>query len=151
MVVEGIAQTVVGTYASGHGHMLNARLLHGHPQLLHQDVDDGPFERGRQVFLMVFNEVGVFLNPFAQRIEERGLQSRETIVQSRDVRFGKSICLRVALTGQTVDDGAAGIAQPHDLRTLVDSFACCVVDGLPQHFHVVIGAYKHYLRVAAAH
>ena len=100
---------------------------------------------------MVLNEVGVVGNPFAQTVEERGLEAREAIVESGNVWLGKLIGMRIALPGQSVDDWPAGIAQPHHLRTLVDSLAGCIVDGLSEYLHVVIGIDSHNLRVAATH
>ena len=94
---------------------------------------------------MCFHEIGFFCNPFSQAVKERSLQSAKAVVKSGDVWLGEGVSLRVALTCQAVDDGTARIAQPHDLRTLVYSLAGSVVNGLSQHFHVVIGIYLHYL------
>ena len=131
--------------------MSDARLLDGLLQLLHQHVDDGPLQRCGNVLLVFLNKVGVVLHPLLQRVEERRLQSREAVVKSGNVGLGKVESLRVALTCQTVDDWATGVAQPHHLRALVDGLAGSVVDGLPQHLHVVIGVHLDNLRVTATY
>ena len=87
---------------------------------------------------MVLYKVGIVLHPVAQRIEETGFQSAEAVVIAWDVGLGELECIRVSLSGQTVDDGAAGVAQFHHLGTLVDGFACGIVDGLADDFHILV-------------
>ena len=70
MVMEGVAKAVVGRHASCHSHVLDAGLLYGELQLLHQNVHDGVLQAGCEVFLVMLNEVWVVLNPFAQTVEE---------------------------------------------------------------------------------
>ena len=59
--------------------------------------------------------------------------------------------LGVALPCEFVDDGPSGVSQPHHLGAFVDSLTRGIVYRLPQHLHVVVGVYLHYLRVSAAH
>lgn len=63
---ESVAQSSVGRYTTRQGYMVNAGLFDRQIQLLHQYVNDGAFKRGCQIFFMVFNKVGVFLNLVAQ-------------------------------------------------------------------------------------
>ena len=49
---------------------LGFRVLDGQPQFLHQDVNNGPLQRGSQVFLMALHKVGIILHPLLQRIQE---------------------------------------------------------------------------------
>ena len=96
-IIEGITQAVVRTHATSHSHMLDARLLHGFLQFLHQDVHDGPLQRGCDILLMMLHEVRILLYPLLQRVEERCLQARETVVQPWDIRLRKCIGLRISL------------------------------------------------------
>ena len=96
---------------------------------------------------MMLDEVRIFLHPLTHIIEERGFQSREAVVQSRDVRLRELVGLRITLTRQTVNDRATGITQSHHLRALVDSLTGSIVNGLSQHLHVVVGVHLDNLRV----
>ena len=151
MVLESVTQSVVGRYASSHCHMRDARFLYSHAELLHQNFHDGALKTGGKVVLVVFHKVGVFLNPVAQVIEERGLKSAEAVVEPLYVGLCKMESLGIALASQTVDDGTTGIAQSHYLRALVYCLAGSIVDGLSQHLHVVIGVYLDNLRVSSAY
>ena len=131
--------------------MLDTCLLDSQAQFLHQDIHDGELQRSRQVFLVMFHEIGVFLHPVTQIVEEGGLESAETVIKTGNIRFGKFIGLGISLTGQFVYDGTTRIAQAHHLRTLVDSLSGCIVDGLAKHFHIIIGIHLHNLGVASTH
>ena len=87
MFVEGISQSVVSRYASGNSHMLDFRILYGLAEFCHKNVDDSTFERCRKVFLVMFDEIRVSFYPFAQAVQERGLQSAEAVVQPWYMRF----------------------------------------------------------------
>ena len=120
-------------------------------ELLHQNIDNGELERGREVFLVMLDEVGLGLEPIAQVVEKRGFQPRKAVVEARDVRLGKLIGVGIALTGEPVDNRTAGIAQAHHLRTLVDGLAGGIVDGLAENLHIVVGIHLHNLRISTAH
>lgn len=75
MIAEGIAETVVGTHATSHSHMLDARLLHSHAELLHQDIHDGELNACSQVELVLLYEVRIRSHPLAQTVEETGLEA----------------------------------------------------------------------------
>ena len=64
-----------------------ASLLNGQPKFLHQYIYDGVLQTCRDVFLVMLDKVWVFGHPLSHIIKERGFQSRETIVESRDVWF----------------------------------------------------------------
>ena len=98
IIVERITQSVVGRNTTCHSHMLYACLLHGKAQFLHQYVNDSVFKTRCKVVLVMLNKVRIVLNPLTQTIQERSLQSAETIVQTRNVRFSKLIGERIALT-----------------------------------------------------
>ena len=77
------------------------------------------------------------LDLVAQGIEERGLESREGVVElALDMRMGKGEGIRIALFGQFVDHGAARVGQSHHFGTLIEGFACGVVDGGADDLHL---------------
>lgn len=101
-------------------------------------------------FFVLFDELRIFGHFVFQEVEERGFQTGEAVIEAVDVRFGEAEGLGIALSGKTVDDGAAWIAESHHFRTLVDGFACRVVDGLSQDFEIIVCVDTYDLRVAAA-
>ena len=60
VVMEGIAQTVVGGDATCDGHLPDARLPDRQPQFLHENVYDGMFQTGCNILLMMLDEVRIF-------------------------------------------------------------------------------------------
>ena len=70
VIVEGVAQSVVGTDATSYCHMLDASLLHSELQFLHQDVNNRPFQRGRNILFVMLDEIRIFFDPLAQIVEE---------------------------------------------------------------------------------
>ena len=105
-------------------------------ELLHQDVDDGSLEGGTEVGLTLLDEVRVLLQLITEGVEEGGLEPAEAIVVAWDVGLAEGKGLRIALIGKAVDDRATRVTQPHDFRTLVEGFARCIIDGLPDDLHV---------------
>ena len=85
IVVEGVAQACVGRYATRYGYMLDARLLDGQAQFLHQNIDYRKLQAGCQVLLVMLHKVGILGHPLAQVVEEGRLQSREGVVESWNV------------------------------------------------------------------
>ena len=75
MVTEGIAQTIVGRNAAGNGYMPDTRLLDGHAQFLHENIHDGMFQTGCDVFLVMLDEIGIVLYPFPHVVQERSLET----------------------------------------------------------------------------
>ena len=86
-----------------------------------------------------------------QRVEERGLQPRERVVETVDARSGEAESLRVALLGELVDHGAARIGQSHRFGTFIEGFARSVVDGRTDDPHFERRVHAHDLRVSSAH
>ena len=84
-------------------------------------------------------------------IEQGGLYAAETVVQAGDVGLGEGESRRVALGGETVDHGAARIAQAEHLGALVEGFAHGVVDGLAEDGEGKRRIDPHYLGVASRH
>ena len=66
-------------------------------------------------------------------------------------RTGKLHCLGVALRGQSVYFGAAGIAQTQQSGYLVESFAGGVIAGLAEQLIVAVGVHFNQHRMAARH
>ena len=99
---------------------------------------------------MPFDEVGILGHGVAQRVEERGLEPREGVVESVDAGPCEPECLGISLLGQTVDHRAAGIGEPHDLCALVESLAGGVVDRRADDLHPEGRVHTHDLRVPAA-
>ena len=139
MLAEGISQAIVGRDATSQSHMLDACLLDSQTQFAHKDVNDCELKARSQVLLMMLNEVRVFLHPVAEVVEKRGLQSAEAVGETGDMGLGKLLGMRISLPCQSVDNGATGITQPHDLGAFVDGLACSIIDGLSEHLHVVVG------------
>ena len=100
---------------------------------------------------VLFNEVGIFLEVVAYKIEEGGLQSAETVVEAGHMRDGELEAGGVSLLRIFVDDGAAGVGEPQDLGRLVEGFACRIVDGASQSLHVEIVVDLQQERVATRH
>ena len=67
------------------------------------------------------------------------------------MRFGELICLGIALACETVDYRPSWITQTHNLRAFVYGFSRSIIDGLPQHLHIIVGTDKYNLRVSARH
>ena len=65
--------------------MLDARLLDGQAQFLHQNIDYRKLQAGCQVLLVMLHKVGILGHPLAQVVEEGRLQSREGVVASWNV------------------------------------------------------------------
>ena len=62
-IIERVAQSIVSTHATSHRHVIDACLLNSLLQLLHQDINDSPLQRGSNVLLVLLYEVGVFSYP----------------------------------------------------------------------------------------
>lgn len=78
---ESVPQPRVGRYASREGDVVDARLLDRLFEFLHEDVNDGLFERRSEVGLIFFDEVGIVFDFLLEKIEERRFQTAETIVK----------------------------------------------------------------------
>ena len=114
MIAEGIAETVVGTYATSHSHVLDARLLHSHAELLHQDIHDGKLDACSQVELVLLYEVRIRSHPLAQTVEETGLEAGETVVFDQvlavndgELKVGAPTVDSAKVTATVVEEGRA--------------------------------------------
>ena len=99
---------------------------------------------------MLLDEVGVLGHGVAQRVEERGLQPREGVVEAVDVGSGEAEGLGVALLGQAVDDRTARIGESHHFGTLIEGFTRGVVNRRADNLHLERGVHPDNLRVSAA-
>ena len=70
VLLKGVSQSVVGRDAARQSDMLDARLLDGQTEFLHQNLYDSIFQTGCYVGFVVLDEVGLFLNPFAHVVQE---------------------------------------------------------------------------------
>ena len=77
MIMKGIAQTIVGRNTSRNSHVGDTRLLHCHAELLHQDIHDGKLDAGSQVELVFLYEIRIVCHPFAETVEETGLEAEK--------------------------------------------------------------------------
>ena len=75
MVVESVAQTIIGAHTSSYSHMLNAGLLDSHAEFLHQNINDGKLNAGSQIVLVLLNKIRISSHPFAQAVEETCLEA----------------------------------------------------------------------------
>ena len=148
--LEGVAQSRVGAHSTGQCDVANAGGFRGFDELFHQNVDHSGFERSGEIVFVLFDELGIFGHFVFQEVEERGFQAGEAVIEAVDVRFGEAEGLGIALSCESVDDGAAGVAESHHFRALVDGFACGVVDGLSQDFEIVVRVDTYDLRITAA-
>ena len=149
MVTEGVAQAGVGRNAPRHSHFADAGVGHGAAQFVHQNIDDGGLQRGAEIGLVLLHEVRIVLQRVAEGVEERRFESAEAVVVARDVRLAEGEGSRIALVGQAIDDGAAGITEAHHLGALVEGFARGIVDRLPDDLHAIVGLDANDLRIAA--
>ena len=147
--LELAAQQAVGADAAGDGQLAHVVVDGGALHLLDEEAHDGLLDGGAEVGLVALDEVGVFLQPVAQEVEEGGLDAREGVVVACDVWCGEGVGVGVALLGEAVDDGTSRVAEVHDLGGLVDGFACGVVDGGAEALDVEVVAQQQYLGVAA--
>ena len=99
---------------------------------------------------MLVDKVGVFDQPVAKEIEERGFDAAEAVVVALNLRRGELEGVGVAFAGKAVDDGASGVAEIHNLGGLVDGFAGGIVDGLSEDFHLEVAVQKNDLGMSAA-
>ena len=129
--------------------MLDASGLGRLAQLVHQHLYDGTLKARRYISLVLLDEVRVFSHPIPQLIKKRCFQSAEAIVETGYMWLGEFISLGIALACQLVDDGSAGIAQPHHLRTFVYRLTRGIIDGLTEYLHAVVSLHLHNLRVAS--
>ena len=56
-------------------------------ELVHKDIDQGLLKTCANVSLVLFHELGIFSHLIAHEIKQRGLDSAETVVETRDVRL----------------------------------------------------------------
>ena len=151
MIVESVAQTIIGAHTSSYSHMLDAGLLDSHAEFLHQNINDGKLYAGSQIVLVLLNKIRISSHPFAQAVEETGLEARETVVQTRNMRLRETECLRIALACILIYDRTTRISPLQNLGALVNSLSSRIVDGLSQHFHIVVGIHLYNLRISTAH
>ncbi len=134
--LDGVTEARVGRDAAGDGDVADAGFFGSPGQLLKEDVDDGLLEGGSQVGFILLNEPGIFPELVAQEIEEICFESAEAVVESGYGRFGEGEAVGVALFGQLIDVGAAGVRKAHHLGALVEGLTGGVVDGLADDLHV---------------
>ena len=146
---DAVAQPRVGRDASGD--VADAGLFRGADELVEQDLDDGCLQRGAEVGLVALDELRVLGHGVAQRVEERGLETRERVVVTLHVGACEAEGLRVALLGQAVDHRSARVGESHHLGALVERFACGIVDRRADDAHLERRIDAHDLRVSAAH
>ena len=147
---DAVAQARVGRNAPGDGDVADAGLLRSLDELVQQNRDDGVLQRGAEVGLALLDEVGIFGHTVAQRVEERGLEPREGVVEPLDAGPGETERLRIAFLGQPVDDRTSGIGEPHHFGTFIEGFACGVVDRGADDLHLQRRVHAYDLRVASA-
>ena len=142
-------QQAVGTHATGNGHLSHTAVDGGPLGFLHKETHNSLLDRGAKVGLVLLDEFRVLFQPVSQEVEEGCLDAGERVVVSCNLRSGKLEGVGIALLGQAVDDGAAGVAEVHDFGCLVDSLAGGVVDCLTKDFHLEMALEQQYLGVAA--
>ena len=144
------AEERVGAHATGDGHLAHMVVQRRTLGFLEQEADDGLLYAGAEVGFVLLNEVGVFLQLVAQEIEERSLDAAERVVIALDVGCGEVERVGVSLFGEPVDDGAARVAEVHNLGRLVDGLAGSIVDSGAETLDVEVVFQQQYLRVSSA-
>ena len=127
--------------------LLDARALRRLAEPLRQGADDRPLVRGRQIGAALGE---ARLAEVAHGVEECGLDAGEREVEARHARHRKPERLRIALPGQRVDLGAAGVRQPEEPRTLVERLAGGVVERRAEPLERPVPPDGQQERVAAA-
>lgn len=96
-------------------------------------------------------EIRVVFDFIPDKVQERGFQPAKTIIQSGDIRFVERESFRVTFfcqIGRLPDLRVGGV--PY-LGTFVIGFSRCVINGLPDNFHVQVIPYDNNLRVSPGH
>ena len=83
-------------------------------------------------------EIRILLYPVTQIVQERCLESAETVVVSGDIGLAERICLGISLTCQAVYYRTSGITETHNLGALVHGLAGGIIDGLSKNLHFVV-------------
>ena len=149
VVSNGLTDTGVGRDTSANSDSGDTCGPDGFIEFVDKDVDYCFLQRGSEVGFVVFDKCGVGFECVAKSVEERGLESGETVVESGNARTREPEACRVAFSGEPVDVGAAGIRESHDLRAFVERFAGGIVDSGTEDLHVVIVADENQLAVSA--
>ena len=151
MLTKGITQTVVSRNTARYSHFINFILLGCFTKFIHQNVYYRCFKRSCQIVLMVFDEIGILFHPITQRVKKRRFQSAKTIIQTRNMRFTKSISLRIALTCQTVNYRSPRITKSHYFRRFINCFSGSIVNSLSQNLHIIICFHQYNLRITSGY
>lgn len=131
--LEALTESAVGGNPADHGDLLHAIGGGSLQGLGDQDFDDRFLETGHQVF----EAIGTgFPHPSGrseapEEIRHRGLDAAEAEFQGSVIEKGpwELNSLRVAVSGETVDNHTAGISQVEQFGDLVEGLAGSIVAG----------------------
>ena len=103
-------------------------------QLVHKDIDKGLLEAGAYIRLVLLHEFRILGHLITYKIQKRGLDSAEAIVETWDMRLGEFVFQRIAFLGKSVHDRSSRVSQAHHLGTFVKGFTHSVIDSLSKDF-----------------
>ena len=150
--VQNLADRLVGGDAAGGDQRVRlavmlAEHLHAGAQPVADDFDHALLERGAEIAHVLFAQRR---DPF--RLEpQRGLEPRERKVGVRRAQHGprQREARGIARQRLALDLRAAGIAEPQELRRLVEGLADGVVDGGAEPHIIADAQHRDDLRVSA--
>ena len=85
-------------------------------------------QRGTEVGFTTLDEGRIDCHLVTQRVEERGFQTAERVVETLHSRLCEFDRIGIALGCQTVNYGTTGVGQTHHFGALVECLARSVVD-----------------------
>ena len=149
LLQHALPEAAVGRHAAADGDFPDTGFLGGADEFTHENVNKGFLETGAQILLVLFQEIRIQGHLVPDKIQERSFYARETVVQSRDIGFGKLEPLRIPLLSQPVNHRPARIAQAQHFGTFVEGLPNGIVNGLAQDVVGQRAVHPHNLGIAA--
>ena len=142
-------QAAVCRNASSDSYLPDACMLCSLNELVHQDIDESLLETCAYIGLVLLHELRIDGHLVTHEIQQRGLDSAEAVVETRNMRFREFIFQRISFLGKTVYNRSARISEPHHLRTFVKRLTHSVIDGLTENLIFKRAVHTYNLRVTS--
>ena len=155
VVDESLTQRTIGGNASGYRDLIDMQIGCRFLEFAHEDIDHRSLQRSTHILPEIWNILRQVVNGLyalrfehvAQGIKEGGLEAGEGVIVPGNIGFGKGVFGRVAELGEFVYPRASRIRKTEHFRTLIESLAGSIVDGLTDDLHVVVGTDENDLGV----